>query len=370
MSNKLRFGLIGLGEIAYKSTGRVLERCARAEAIAGVDPVEYVAASYEAAFHIPCSTSLDDVLGNPDVDAVIISTPHNTHVPLGIRAAEAGKHVIVEKPMATTLEDADALISACRKAGVICSSKEGSVRYQPATARAKELIDAGAIGEVMATQVFGAANKPDSYWTGGYSGRVQTTWRKSKMESGGGILLMNYIYDIYRLRYLTGLEVTRVYAEFDTYRTQVEVEDFIAVTLRYTNGALGTFMAGSCAPGASKSGVRGTRAVGNRIFGTAGQIVFEDGGLLVYTDNDVAGLTKGDWTELPFSESFADQSYVTYFDRFSEAIAEGAPVDIPCEEGRKDLEVFLAAYRSGETYLPVALPMTVGQERNTLFWGE
>jgi predicted dehydrogenase len=354
---KLRFGLIGLGEIAYKSTGHVLERCVRAEAVVGMDPVDHIAASYQARFEIPCSTSLADVLSSPDVDAVVISTPHNTHVALGIRAAEAGKHVIVEKPMATTLEDADALIMACRMAGVVCSSKEGSVRYQPATARAKELIKAGAIGEVMATQVFGAANKPDSYWTGGYSGRVQTTWRKSKTESGGGILLMNYIYDIYRLRYVTGLEVARVFAEYDTYRTAVEVEDFIAVTLRYMNGALGTFMAGSSAPGASKSGVRGTRAVGNRIFGTAGQIVFEDRGLLVYTDNEVEGLKTGEWTELPFAEAFGDQSYVTYFDRFAKAIAEGTPVDIPCEEGRKDLEVFLAAYRSGETHLPVDLPM-------------
>jgi UDP-N-acetyl-2-amino-2-deoxyglucuronate dehydrogenase len=334
-----------------------LERCARAEAIAGMDPVQHIAASYQAQFEIPCSTSPDDVLGNSEVDAVIISTPHNTHAALGIQAAEAGKHVIVEKPMATTLEDADRLIAACRKAGVVCSSKEGSVRYQPATARARQLIEAGAIGEVMATQVFGAANKPDSYWTGGYSGRVQTTWRKSKIESGGGILLMNYIYDIYRLRYLTGLEVTRVFAEFDTYRTPVEVEDFIAVTLRYNNGALGTFMAGSCAPGASKSGIRGTRAAGNRIFGTAGQIVFEDECLLVYTDNDVEGLVKGDWTELPFTESLGDQSYVTYFDRFAEAVANGTPVDIPCEEGRKDLEVFLAAYRSGETQMPMSLPM-------------
>lgn len=357
MSDKLRFGLIGLGEIAYKSTGHVLERCARAEAVVGMDPVEHIAASYQAQFEIPCSTSLDDVLGNPDVDAVIISTPHNTHVPLGIQAAKAGKHVIVEKPMATTLEDADALIAACREAGVICSSKEGSVRYQPATALAKRLIEAGAIGEVIATQVFGAANKPESYWTGGYSGRVQTTWRKSKMASGGGILLMNYIYDIYRLRYLTELEVTRVFAELDTYRTLVEVEDFIAVTLRYTNGALGTFMAGSCAPGASTSGARGTRAVGNRIFGSAGQIVFEDNGLLVYTDSEVEGLTTGAWCEFAFSEGFGDQSYVTYFDRFAEAVFEGTPVDVPCEEGRKDLEVFLAAYHSGETHLPVSLPM-------------
>ncbi len=354
MSRKLRFGLIGLGEIAYRDTGHVLAECANAEAVAGVDPVPEIAASYQAEFEIPCSTSLDDVLSNPDVDAVIVSTPHYLHVPLGIRAAEAGKHVVVEKPMATTLEDADALIAACRRAGVLCSSKEGGVRYQPATAKAKELIDKGAIGQVMATQVYGAADKPASYWTGGYSGRVQTTWRKSKAEAGGGILIMNYIYDIYRLRYVTGLEVTRVFAEYDTYNTPVEVEDFIVVTLRYTNGALGTFMAGSCAPGASKSGVRGTRAVGNRIFGTAGQIVFVDEGLLVYTDRDVDGLPKGEWTQISF-ESDGEQAYVTYFDRFAEAVFEGQEPDIPGEEGRKDLAVFLAAYESGKTGMPVTL---------------
>jgi predicted dehydrogenase len=64
--------------------------------------------------------------------------------------------VIVEKPMATTLEDADALIVACKDAGVLCSCREGGVRYHPATIKAKELIQQGAIGEVMATQVSGA----------------------------------------------------------------------------------------------------------------------------------------------------------------------------------------------------------------------
>ncbi len=355
---KLRFGMIGLGEIAYTSTGRVLQHCTRAEAVVGVDPVVDVAASYQAQFGIPCSTSVEDVLGSPDVDAVIISTPHNTHAALGIQAAEAGKHVIVEKPMATTLQDADALIAACQRAGVLCSSKEAGVRYQPSTIKARELIQQGAIGEVMATQVFGAANKPASYWTGGYTGRVQTTWRKSKTESGGGILIMNYIYDIYRLRYVTGLEVTRVYAEYDTYHTPVEVEDFIAVTLRYSNGALGTFMAGSCAPGAAKSGIRGTRASGNRIFGTAGQIVFENNSLLVYTENDVEGLTKGDWVEITFPQgAFGDQPYATYFDRFAEAVFAGHAPDIPGEEGRRNLEVFLAAYESGRTHRPVLLPM-------------
>lgn len=356
MTDKLGIGLIGLGEIAYKSTGHVLQRTVKAEAVVGMDPLPEIAASYQEAFDIPCSTSLEDVLSHPGVDAVLISTPHHLHVPLGIQAAEAGKHVIVEKPMATTLSDADALIAACERAGVLCSSKECSVRYQPATWKAKVLIDQGAVGEVMATQVFGAANKPPSYWSGGYTGRVQTNWRKSKAESGGGILLMNYIYDIYRLRYITGLEVTRVFAEYDTFRTPVEVEDFIAMTMRYTNGALGTFMATSCAPGASKIGIRGTRAAGNRIFGMAGQIAFEDNELLVYTENEVEGLARGEWTQLTFSAMSDDDSYVAYFDRFAQAVFENRAPDAPAQEGRRNLEIFLAAYESGRTGMPVLLP--------------
>ena len=349
--------MIGLGEIAFKSTGWLLQETANAEMIVGMDPVDHVARSYQERFEIPCSTDIDDVLGHPDVDAVIVSTPHYLHVPLGIRAAQAGKHVIVEKPMATTLEDADGLIAACREAGVLLSCKEGGVRYHPATAKARELIANGAIGEVMATQVYGASDKPESYWTSGYSGRVQTTWRKSKVQSGGGVLIMNYIYDVYRLRWVTGMEVVRVYAEYDTYRTDVEVEDFITVTLRYENGALGTFMASSCAPGAHESGVRGTRATGNRIYGTEGQIVFDGGDLLVYTTHGTDGLQAGEWTTLTFPKELKSRAYVTFFEQFAEAVFASRTPDVPGEQGRMTIEVLLAAYKSGETHLPVKLPM-------------
>jgi len=357
VSEKLRFGLIGLGEIAYKSTGRLLQHTEKSVAVAGMDPVPQIAASFEEEFGIPCSTSLDDLLGNPDLDAVIVSTPHDLHVPLGIKAAEAGKHVIVEKPMATTLADADALISACRSAGVLCSSKEGGTRYQPATEKTRELIASGAIGDVMATQVFGASNKPASYWTGGYTGRVQTTWRRHKSESGGGVFLMNYIYDVYRIRYVTGLEVTRVFAEYDTFKTPVEVEDFITVSLRFDNGAVGTFFAGSCASGGRRSGIRGTQATGNRIFGTEGQIVFRDGDLVVYSEGGADDVPAGEWTELTFDPELTRNSFGVYFDRFAEAVFEGRTPDVPGEEGRRNLEVLLAAYRSGKTHEPVALPM-------------
>jgi len=363
VTKQLGFGLIGLGEIAYKSTGKLLQQTQNAKMIAGVDPVKHVCQSFENTYHIPCSTDLQEVLEHPDVDAVIVSTPHYLHAPLAIEAAKAGKHVVVEKPMATEDRDAEAIIVACKKAGVLCSAKEGGVRYQPPTLRARELIQNGAIGDVMAIQIYGASNKPLSYWTGGYTGRVQTTWRKKTDEAGGGILLMNYIYDIYRIRFVTGLEVRRVFAEYDTYRTEVEVEDFITVCLRLSNGALGTITASSCATGASKQGMRGSKASGNRIFGTAGQIVFDAGDLLVYTDNDVPGIQPGEWTKLTFPSDGMANSWVTYFERFADAALNGGVADVPGEEGRKDLAVILAAYQSGESHQPVNLPL-VAPEHN------
>lgn len=354
--SKLRFGLIGLGEIAFKSTGAIFQRCEKCEMVAGVDPVEDVAASYEETFGIPCGTDLDAMLDRYDVDAVIVSTPHYLHAPLGIEAAKAGKHVIVEKPMATTIADADALIATCRENGVLLSSKESGVFYQPQTRKARELIASGAIGEVMGVQIAGASNKPTSYWTGGYTNRVKTTWRMSKEHSGGGILVMNYIYDVYRMRYVTGLEVKRVFAEYDTFNTDVEVEDYISVSLRFDNGAVGTITAGSAIPGAKRSGLRGTETSGNRIHGTKGQIVFAGQRLLVFTELEVDGLKRDDWTELTFDDGKGD-SYVDYFDRFAEAVFEGRQPDVPGEEGRKTLEVLIGAYQSGELEQPVSLPL-------------
>jgi UDP-N-acetyl-2-amino-2-deoxyglucuronate dehydrogenase len=341
----LKIGMIGCGEIAYKATAVSIESIDSAEMIVGVDPVEHVARSFGETYGIETTTSLDAVLDSPDVDAVIISAPHYLHAPLAIAAAKAGKHVMVEKPIAVSLQQADEMIAACKEAGVLLAVNLVS-RYDPPAIKAKELIEAGAIGEIIALKFHGASNKADNYWTGGFTQRVQTTWRKSKAESGGGILIMNFVHDIDRLRYITGLEAVRVYAEYDTFITDVEVEDFITVSIRYDNGAIGSLLAASCA--------RGGQSTGNRIYGSHGQIIFDNGGLRVYTTKAISGLEQNAWTtfELPHVDSRA-----IYIDRFAQAVREGTPPDIPGEEGRKTLEVIVAAYKSGELHQPISLPM-------------
>ena len=251
-----------------------------------------------------------------------------------------------EKPIACTLDQADRMIEACRKADVQLGIALVS-RYSASTVKGKELVEAGAIGKVIGMQFHVMANKPDSYWRGGYTGRVTTDWRPSVEMSGGGVLVMNLVHDIDRFRFMTGLEPVRAFCEFDTFLTDVEVEDAITVTYRYDNGAIGTATATSCAPGMMGNG--------NRIVGTEGQILFEGRGMKVFTTKDHPGLTAGEWTDLEVPDEANSRTMFT--ERFAEAVFEGRQPDIPGEEARRTLEAIVAAYRSGKTHQPVTLPL-------------
>ena len=346
MAEVLRIGMIGCGEIAYKASGEAIQGARNAEMVMAMDVVPDVAASYGERFGVPHTTGIEDLLGNSDIDAVVISTPHYLHEPLTVQAAEAGKHVMCEKPIACTLEQADRMIEACRKADVRLAIALVS-RYSASTVKGKELVEAGVIGKVIGMQFHVMASKPDSYWRGGYTGRVTTDWRPSVEMSGGGVLVMNLVHDIDRFRSMTGLEPVRAFCEFDTFLTDVEVEDAITVTYRYDNGAIGTATATSCA--------RGGISNGNRIVGTEGQILFENRSMKVFTTKDHPDLKAGEWTELDVSDQ--RNSRTVFTERFAEAVFEGRLPDIPGEEARRTLEAIVAAYRSGKTHQPVTLPL-------------
>lgn len=362
MSKKLRIGMIGCGEIAYTATGPAIHNARNAEMVIGVDPVPKIAASFGETFGITSTTHLDDVLGRSDIDAVVISTPHDTHAPLAVAAAQAGKHVMCEKPIACTLEQADQMIGACRDAGVMLSINL-VLRYSPDSNAVKNLLAQGAIGDVIAVKLHSIGRKPDSYWTGGYTSRVQTEWRKYKTQAGGGILTMNFTHNIDLMRYMTGLEVTRIYAEYGTYLTPVEVEDFVTLSFRLNNGAIGSLVGSSCVEGSKFQPVSlGGKAVvaaeetreanGDRIYGTRGQVLMYRSRVWVYTQNEVAGLEKDAWTEIDLPQLDPRQVYV---ERFAEAVFAGQAPDIPGIEGRKTLEIINAAYESGQTHQAMSL---------------
>jgi len=352
MAEMVRFGVIGCGEIAT-ATLQGIAAARNAEVAMLMDVSPRVLEDLAELYHVPTTTNVEDVFANPDVDAVYVATPHDTHASIGIRAAQAGKHVLMEKPITTTLADADALIEACWANDVRLGVGFFAQVDGPSIAT-RDLLRSGLLGEIMAVRFVVDSDKPASYWTGGYTGRIKTDWRGQKARAAGGILIMNLSHDINTVRFVTGLEAKRIYAEADTFATPVEVEDTIVVTLRYNNGAIGSIHASSAARGGHYG-----EATGPRIFCTKGQIVLPRSGanepVRVWMKDAPEGSEPSKWQDLPFAGATASRREIV--ERFAQAVLEG--VDPPCngQAGRAALEIVLAAYKSAETHEPVTLPM-------------
>ena len=168
-------------------------------------------------------------LERPDAEAVIIATPNESHAALGIKCAEAGLHLLVEKPIDADLAAASELVNRAEKAGVKLLIGHHR-RFNAYIEAAKKIIESGELGTISAVNVLWATLKPNSYF--------DVDWRR---ESGGGPLLINLIHDIDNLRYLFG-DIERVYAEASHAVRHYPVEDTAAISLRFRNGILGTMV--------------------------------------------------------------------------------------------------------------------------------
>src|SRR5215213_7652352 len=344
--DRLRIGMIGCGEIAVR-TAAAIASSRHARHVMVMDTQAALAQDLGGRYGVPWTERVDDLLANPEVDAVYIAVPHHLHARLTVQAADAGKHILVEKPIATTLTDAEAMIAAARANGVWLSVNFHA-QVDPLCQAARDLIATGAIGQVVGTRIVFRGDKPASYWTSGYSGRVATDWRVMKAKAGGGVLIMNAIHDLNTMRFITGLEAVRVFAEYGTYDTPVEVEDFVAVTYRYDNDAIGTIEAGSA--------IRGRDPLHDvdRIYGTAGQILLGDT-LRVYSGAGTGDISARKWHEMPVKPQTAEQQQIAMVDGFAGPLVRGEPPTVSAEDGLVALAIVLAAYQSGAEGRPISL---------------
>jgi len=350
MKKKLVFGLVGCGEIAVQ-TAKAISQTTNAEIGIVQDVNEEMARDMAEKYDVKYCLTWDELLSRKEIDAVYIAVPHYLHKPAAVQAATAGKHILVEKPIATTLADTDTMVEVARKNNVALSVAFTS-RYTDRAQKMKQMIADGAIGKVVGIDFGAYGYKPESYWKSGWTGRITTDWRQSKEKSGGGVFLMNLIHTVDVLRYITGLEVVSVAANYDTFKTPVEVEDFLVAVLRYDNGAIGatrtaTFVEGRAPVGALE---------GDRIIGTKGQIFSEHETLQVFLSQPYKELEAGKWHKIQVSEPWGGRKELV--SDFAKAALSGKTPPITGLDGRKSLEVCLAAYRSGATGQFVNLPMT------------
>jgi predicted dehydrogenase len=151
------------------------------------------------------------VLEDREVDVVELLTPHHLHCSMTVQAAQAGKHISVQKPMALSAAEADEMINAANKAGVVLRVYETFVYYAPAM-RAKEMIDAGEIGDIRAVRMHVNSGTADTSWDVPLSSWV---WRLNEKQCGGGPLVFDHGYHLFSLGYYLGGPVEKVFAWID-----------------------------------------------------------------------------------------------------------------------------------------------------------
>lgn len=293
---------------------------------------------------------LGELLGRADVDAVINATANNLHAPLSIKALEAGKHVMVQKPMALTLDEADAMIAAADRAGktLMVSFFEF---FHPAFKRAKALVDAGAIGDVFFYKAIMAWYMP-----------TLDNWRFDPKVSGGGILMDGHSHHIAYFNWLLNdPEIQSVYSDYGTLASEAPVED-TGVTLVRTKTALAEISGSNRLQEPNPQNGFGFKE-SIEIFGTKGTIHIhptDRPSLRVYVP-DLAidpALSRGwiapgldfiPYQERGYSAHFnpEEDPWVPEHRHFIECLRDGKPVVSDGRFGRKVHAVTMAGYESG-----------------------
>ncbi|RXT56117.1 oxidoreductase [Bosea sp. Tri-44] len=221
----VKLAVIGAGLIGRRHAEHVAAE-PRSALSAVVDPTP-AGRAVAAALDAPWFPSFAEMLAAERPDGVIIATPNQLHVRNGLEAVEAGIPAIVEKPLADDLAEGERLVAAAEQAGVPLLTGHHR-RYNPMIRKAKEIVDSGRLGRVLALSGHFWLMKPDDYF--------EADWRR---ETGAGPILLNLIHDVDLFRYLCG-EVASVQAHASNAVRGHAVEETAAILLRFANGVLGT----------------------------------------------------------------------------------------------------------------------------------
>lgn len=334
----IRFGILGCGS-ASVPVCEAMVTSTRTELAAVYDVNNDLANDLSQRFQVRKMRTLEGLLTNSTIDAVYIAVPHHLLSPLTQQALQAGKHALTEKPLAISLQEVDQLIKLATERQLALGVFY-EMRYAPAHAAARELIQAGAIGNIIGVQIQTLIDKPLSYWESGYTGRSINPWRGIKAQAGGGVVLMNTSHLLDALTYVTSLIVTSVSAEIGTLTANVEVEDMATATLRFNNGAIGSLIAGAHISGAHNEECWS-------IYGTEGQIRLPDpygsSPLQIYLTQPRGEFTSGQWHSVSVEPVPVYQRAV---EDYAEAVQSGGSVPIDARSARKVLAVVLAIYQA------------------------
>ncbi|MDD2359082.1 MAG: Gfo/Idh/MocA family oxidoreductase [Syntrophaceticus schinkii] len=327
---KLNFGIIGCGRIAYKHA-EAIKKNVKANLLCVCDIIEERAAEYKDKYGAEAHfTDYRKMLEYSGLDVVNICTPSGMHAEMGIAAAQAGKHVIVEKPMALSLKDADDLIGACDESGVklaVCFQN----RFNPPVQKLRRALEEGRFGKLTHASAIVRWFRPQDYYD-------QAPWRGTRAMDGG-CLMNQSIHNIDLLQWMMG-PVESVFGYTATNLRKIECEDVGVAVLKFKNGALGVIEASTTI---YPENLEETL----NIFGEKGTVVL--GGIAVnkietwkFADStDENGAIDQHQQDVPNVYGFGHEALV---EDFINAVINNSEPYITGREGRNALEIVLSIY--------------------------
>jgi predicted dehydrogenase len=334
----VRVGLIGCGSIARAAHLPAMRALSdRVTLVAAADTSEPAARAAAAPWEAAAYTDGYELIRRRDIDMVMIATPESAHREWTEAAAAAGKHVLCEKPMAPTLVDADAMITACRKAGVrlmIGHSRRFTRRY----IEIRRAVDRGDIGAVRLLRENERRSRARRGAPGGYYSAAH--WTGDPMVSVGAALT-NGIHEMDLLRWFAGSEPISVFAEHKvTVEGNIGVPDFLTCTVHFADGTIGSSEISNCLP-------PGYPAFHQfEIYGTRGAVRAKDHDLIAVTRYRDEG---ADFPESDRTLLHNPPAYVREWVAFLEGVQHDRPVPMAPEEARAALRLALAAVESART---------------------
>jgi len=344
------FAIVGCGMIARFHAKAIVELPnARLVALQSRKP-ENMTKVMEAA-GVPCAVyaDVDALLRRPDVDVVTICTPSGAHMEMAVAAAEAGKHVVVEKPLEITLDRCDRIIDACDQHGVqLCTIFPS--RFVDANVSLKRAVDAGRFGRLTLGETTCKWWRPQSYYDEG-------GWKGTQALDGGGALLNQAIHNVDLLQWLMGPVQSISGFQATLAHDRIEVEDTAVACLQFKNGALGVIQATTSVwPGLPKTiGIHGDR----------GSAVVEQEDVLRWEFNPETAEDKA--LRARFSQkvgasggasnpaAIAHEYHRRQLADLLRAIETAAKPLVDGRDGRRAVEIILGIYKSAQTGCVVRL---------------
>ena len=332
MASTLKLAFVGCGAIARYHLEGIKESVPRIDvtAVIDIDFKRAKAFAYETGGQ-PFA-SLEEALEKGDFDAVDIMLPHDLHESATSECFLAGKHVLLEKPMAPSVEGCNRILNLARKAGIVFMVAENS-QYWPEILKAKEVVESGAIGDVITARA-AFVYEFDEYWF-----KEDKPWRFEKRRTGGGITIDGGSHWIRPLRLWMG-EIDEVVATIGHPLKQMEGESLTRALLRFRSGKIAIF-------DAMMVDTVFAPEPWWRITGTQGEIIIDggfEGGIRLFNQENREG--KLLMEPQGYSKSFGPELV-----NFSEAILDDKVLQASPEQSLGELRTALAIYRSAESHL-------------------